>query len=947
MADRKDCIDEIAKKTWRPREQVDDLLDEIFERAKDYQDDGHGPDEAYAKARDDMFADIAERSALRRRAEIMDTRKEISRHRYYRSTDDAIKALPVSDALARKLASQSPRYALEAKLVGVNLPFFKGRFSVDAQYVALRRRLVGGLAHDLEQDGLLKIFATRSLEDKWTDELFELNKTPSPAYVRAKTSGAAGERDVYELGAKGHGPGNPGVTKDAQALKIAETIQKWQREGMAGLNREGAWVRSYSGYITRTSHDADAIRAAGAEKWIADTMPLLDLRRTFGTSERQRALDALREMWTPMKDGDHFDYGKPVEEPLYPNTAAQASASRELHFKDGASWRAYNEKYGVSNPTMTVVQALSTSARKMALLKEFGTKPREAYDRDKQFIKATIQAESRTNSRKLGELADLQEKTPTPERAAEIATLTAETDAAKDKFTHFASWEQALDNRFAQIDGSSQRPVSRTWSQLAANWMAIQRMAKLGRVAFTHLASLPTKAVEASYWGIPFAERYHSLIRGLTQGAEGSAKREALDATLVAFENRLGHMMAMYDVADAPGGFLAKWETTFFKLTGVSSVIDNQRGDAEAMFASHIGGKRDMTWEDVGRKEQRVLQGFGIGEAEWKALHGVEWSKFGERTYLTPSDALKLSDEQVTAYLKEAKGAELGRREPTSDDIAKGRDDLATTLAAAYSDRAGYAIPMPSARIRAILFGKNFEPGTALNMALRLGLQFKIWPADMITRAWGREMYGRIGDNKYDRIAGLAEMVVGGIIFGVASEALREAIQGKDPIAEIAHSPIAAVMKGGQRSGMGSLVGDFLLGEFDRHGFSAVGSLAGPTFSQIDTVMNLLHAGGRTKDGTLSAAAMRERASDLLRLAHDNTPYMNLWLTSAALDTLVWHRLQEAINPGYLKRREDRLQQQQGVHYWLSPAKTDQWVTGHRPMTAPESNKPLNWNLAQ
>jgi hypothetical protein len=62
-------------------------------------------------------------------------------------------------------------------------------------------------------------------------------------------------------------------------------------------------------------------------------------------------------------------------------------------------------------------------------------------------------------------------------------------------------------------------------------------------------------------------QRYASLFSGLTQGAEGSAKREALDATLVAFENRLGHMMAVYDVADAPAGFLDKWETTFRRKT--------------------------------------------------------------------------------------------------------------------------------------------------------------------------------------------------------------------------------------------------------------------------------------------------------------------------------------------------------------------------------------------
>ena len=721
------------------------------------------------------------------------------------------------------------------------------------------------------------------------------------------------------------------MTKDAQALAIAKVIQKWQRVSMAALNREGAWVRSYSGYITRTSHDADKIRRAGPEKWVYDTLPKLDLARTFGKAvDRQKALDALRKMWTPLMNGDHFDYGKPIDEPLYPNAANQASAARELHFNNGADWRAYNEQYGLQNPTRTVLNAVSTSARRTSLLKEFGSKPREAFDRDMNYIKATLQQESERNATRLGMLKDLQASTPEPARGAAIAKLEEEIAANKGKFDDFRQWDQALRNRFAQIDGSSQRPVNTTAANLASNWMAIQRMSKLGRVALTHFASLPSKALEARYWGIPFAKRYSSLISGLTEGAEGSAKRQALDATLVAFENRLGHMMAMYDVADAPAGAIGKMEGLFFKLTGVSSVIDNQRGDAEAMFASHLGAKRGQEWDAIGRKEQRVLLGFGIGKAEWKALHGVEWSKFGERTYLTPQDVLKLSDDQIKAYLKESEFSTLQRAAPSIDDVTKARHDLAMTLAATYSDRAGYAIPMPSARIRAILFGKNFEPGTPLNTALRLFYQFKIWPADMITRAWGREWYGTIGDGKLDKVSGLVEAAVGAIVFGVASEMVRDAIQGKNSISELTHSPIGAILKGAQRSGFGSLVGDFLLGEFDRHGFSAVGSLAGPTFSQIDVLMDLLHAGGRTQAGTFSPAAWRERGADMIKMAHDNLPGANLWFTGLALDTLIWHRLQEWISPGYLKRSEQRQQQNSGTQYWLSPANTDAFITGRR-----------------
>jgi hypothetical protein len=217
-------------------------------------------------------------------------------------------------------------------------------------------------------------------------------------------------------------------------------------------------------------------------------------------------------------------------------------------------------------------------------------------------------------------------------------------------------------------------------------------------------------------------------------------------------------MLSLYDVADAPHGMLAKWESLFFRLTGVSSVTDAQRGDAEAMFAAHLGRKRGQKWSEIGRKEQRVVRGFGLGEEEWQLLHTAEWSKIGDRTYLFPSDAMKLSDDAVRDYLANKEGAGFGKFNPPGEaDITKAREDLALHLAAAYSDRAGYAIPMPSARIRAMLFQNNFAPGTPINAGFRLLTQFKLWPADMIVRTWGRELYGTAGDARMDKVAGLVE----------------------------------------------------------------------------------------------------------------------------------------------------------------------------------------------
>ncbi len=932
---RKDCIDQIAGASGRKREEVNDALDEIFERASGHESDGLDPPSAYERARDEMLENLAERAAIERRARIMDTRKRMALSRYVRSTEQAIAALPGGKWMMKKLNLNATAFAIEAKLVGVNIPFFKGRLSVDAQYVALRRLWVGGMAQDLEEGGLMKVFASRSLEDKWTDELFELNKKGSPAWQKAVAAGEAGERDASELAQRGQGPGSPGVTKDAQALAIAKTVQKWQRTGMAALNREGAWIRSYSGYITKTSHDPDRIRAAGQEQWIADLLPKLDLGRTFGTRDPQKVRDALAEMWRPMAQGDHFDYGHPVEEPLYPNPAKQASAHRELHFKTGADWRAYNEEYGVHNATHTVVEAMRIAARRTALMRELGTKPREAYDALKEEMKGKLQEETSALSRKLNTLGADHEKAAagSPERAAigaEMEKLRAQIAESAPKLDAFKGWELGLDNRFAQIDGSSMKPTNRTAANVVANIMAVQRVSKLGNIFATHFASLPSKIMEARYWGIPFAQRYASLFHGFTQGAEGSVKREALDAVLVGMENRLGHIMSQYDVADAPAGMLHQAETAFFKLTGVNAVIDNQRGDFEAMAAAHIGGKRDLDWNAIGRKEQRVLQAFGLGEKEWKALKGVEWSKLADgRTYLFAKDAMKLSDDQVRAYLKDAR-TDYAHAGPSAEDIARGREELATQIAAAYSDRGGYAIPMPSARIRAILFGKDYEPGTAWNMAKKLFFQFKIWPADMITRAWGREMYGTIGDGRMDRMAGLVETAVAAVVFGVAAEGIRDLIKGHDPLAKLREHPFGAIVEGAKRSGMGAIAGDYLLGQFDRHGLSASANILGPVLGQADDLLNLLHAGGETKQGLFSEHAMRERATTLIRMGKQNTPFMNLWLTHHVTDALIWHRLQEWVNPGYLQRTEQRQRDLQGTRFWLSPAKTDAWLTGKR-----------------
>ena len=79
---RKDCFDEIARKTGKNRAEVQDALEEILSRADGYEHDGMDRDAAYDRARDEFLKEAADTYALQRRGAILDMRKEIARHRF-------------------------------------------------------------------------------------------------------------------------------------------------------------------------------------------------------------------------------------------------------------------------------------------------------------------------------------------------------------------------------------------------------------------------------------------------------------------------------------------------------------------------------------------------------------------------------------------------------------------------------------------------------------------------------------------------------------------------------------------------------------------------------------------------------------------------------------------------------------------------------------------------
>ena len=109
---------------------------------------------------------------------------------------------------------------------------------------------------------------------------------------------------------------------------------------------------------------------------------------------------------------------------------------------------------------------------------------------------------------------------------------------------------------------------------------------------------------------------------------------------------------------------------------------------------------------------------------------------------------------------------------------------------------------------------------------------------------------------------------------------------------------IAALTQGGALG----IYGDFLFGQANRFGSGALETFSGPMIGTISDIINLpLKA--RTD---LEQGKTPHPGGDLLRLALNNTPYINLAYTRPALDYLFLNSLRNWVSPGSIHRQVKR-----------------------------------------
>lgn len=733
-------------------------------------------------------------------------------------------------------------------------------------------------------------------------------------------------------------------TGDADALKVAEILNAATETGRLMQNDVGAWIGRIEGYIGRQAHDRLRVaggfwrefqagglgaikdmRGAGLKasrrayrEWRDFITPKLDDRTFDGIEARDldegfmddaRALQAsgaiddaanvrevmLYRVWFDIVSGksevlggadDIGDFRPPASK------ARSVSKHRVLHFKSPDDWYDYHQTFGRGSMLANVMGGLERAAKNAALMNRWGPAPEAMFTNKVSELHA--QARQRGDSGAADRLMSAQ-------RRAE----------------------------FDEMTGAGSAPENLRFAIVGRSIRVQQSLAKLGGMVLSGLSDTSLAAQTMKRAGAGFLDGYSGAFKGIArlQAAEGKAAADLLD---VGARSAAAHMTGRFHAADGPLGWAASAQRLFYKVNLFEAWVDGLRRGVAEMYSAHLGAEASRPWAALNAGTRETLERYGIDADDWElARLGLIQPEAArpEATSLRQRPAEVAAEPEGRRYWTfEAidgisdkallKRAGLTGKEATAEAARRVREDLRLRFQAMVGGVLDDALTEARARER-VAITRGTRPGTVWGEAVRAMTQFWSFSAAIMGRHVAPAAAGYAGQKP---VALMAHLIVASTLLGYASLQAKQIVKGREPRGFTDEDGefqggklfMASLLQGG---GMG-IYGDLLFGEANRNGIGfTVGSMMGPTVSEIERLMTIVR---KTTSGDPEEIA--DVPAKLIGAAKANIPLVNLFYTRAALDYLVWYRLQEAASPGSVARMEKRVEKEENAEFFVSPA---------------------------
>ena len=650
--------------------------------------------------------------------------------------------------------------------------------------------------------------------------------------------------------------GNKVAQAGAKAwLDVIEKMR--QRFNAAG----GAIGKLGYGYLSQ-AHDAVRVLEAGTETWAKKVLPLLDREqyvRPDGSLMNDAELtDLLRGAWETISTG-----GDSKTEPgQYRGSGSRAnrgSDHRVLHFRDGDAWMAYMTEYGEGSLYDSMVGHVGRMARDIGLVERYGPNPEQQF---------RVQSDIAQRADGVGTMGN-RSAGNTPE----------------------AYW--------SILSGKTGTPENRVVAQIGQDARNIQTAAKLGGAVLSSTTDVATVAASLHYNRLPYFSMLANLGRQFSREQRDFLQAhgvigEALTSTL----NRWTGDHMTHSLTGRVAG-------SVMKLSLMNAWTDGLRGAFAATMMQGFTKKLGKAWGQLDAWDQWLMQRKGIGEAEWAVISRAAPTERNGMQYLT-ADSIRA----------------------TGDPLA---GQAATKWLAFVTDEAQFAVVNPDLATRAIVTGGGMPAGTVRGEAMRSFMQFKSFPLAMLTRHWRRVFetpqgldgapmgYGATSSTgaAVNRVAVLAAINVTLMTIGALVMQNKALVQGKDPY-DMTEGKFW--MRAMAQGGGAGYVGDLLFKDpTEQRGSNVeqgVGAILGPAAGAAAGLVGDL---GVVNAWEAAKGKETHIAAEALRWVNSQMPYVSLWQVRGAWEHWFLHNAQEAVNPGYLSRMQQRSMKDWGQGYWWTP----------------------------
>jgi hypothetical protein len=744
--------------------------------------------------------------------------------------------------------------------------------------------------------GRVSVYATRqAYETKFIGRMLAELDAERP-HLKTLMNDDDFAKDVVREMAELKEGGKPGRTENSDAMAVAEVFSKYGEISRQELNRLGAGIGKLDGWAGPQRHDADRLSKAGEANWVDFIKQHLDFDRTFeGVNDASEIDKILKGVYREIITGQGSGLNSRAKgEFTGPASLAKAmSKSRVLHFKDADAWISYNDEFGNGNIFMSLISHQQRAAAHASQMQIFGPNP--------EVMLQSVLDELRVSVRN-------DPKMKEADKSKQINLL----DIGQG-----GSSQKRLGSAFLEMQGLTMSPASISSAKINQGIRNVQAMSKLGGAVITALPTdVVTTGAAAMFRGGGFARGLANSIEQLLAGHKKTERKEITYLLGEGFDGLISEITSPHFATDGFPGHLNNMANAFFRWNGLTGWTDRVRGAAGRVVSAEMGMRSKTSFDKLPDAYRHVLGLNGIDAPMWDAIRSVGQRAENGNNYITPDLMANIPDEalddviagrmaDIQSQTKDPVRLEKARKRFTND----ARAEIELAVGRFIADETSFGVVETDAASRRISL-RGTRPGTFAGEALRYVVQFKGFPIAFSQRVVGRALFGGQGATKGERImAGLPHLgtlLTSLTAAGYASMVMKDTLKGNWPPRDISDPKVlaAAALQGGALG----IYGDFLFGEANRFGNSALETVAGPSVSTAANVVNLYQSAIR---GEASAAQG-------LNLILNNTPFLNLFYVKPALDYVFLNSLREMASPGYKRRQQRRLREDRGQSNFLS-----------------------------